>query len=153
MGKCGSKNRRVGETCEGRYLFLTLFYWQIGWVRTTTSRMLDRQGSGWEEDWVSCNCTGVSNQLVLLGGVGYPQYGLESSCPEGVDQNTALLATAAVSSNCPLVWSQLRVAGHRRGGRGHLQGGHPSAGGQEEEGRSGQAGGCHGQDPGPRHVG
>ena len=63
--------------------------------------MLVRQGLVWEEDWVSCNCTGVSNQVAaLLGGVGYPQYGLESSCPEGVDQNTALLATAAVSSNC-----------------------------------------------------
>ena len=29
------------------------------------------------------------------GGGGYGNYGIESTCPEGVNQNTALLATAA----------------------------------------------------------
>ena len=48
--------------------------------------------------------TGVGNTFGLSGGGGYGgggygglnyNYGLESSCPEGVNQNSALLATAA----------------------------------------------------------
>ena len=42
--------------------------------------------------------TGLANNLLDGGGSsGYGQvdYGLSSSCPEGVNQNTALLATAA----------------------------------------------------------
>ena len=98
MGKCGSKNRRVGERLVRGDICFDFFFTQIGLVRTTTSHTLVRLDLGLEGGWVSCNCTGVSNQLtVLLGGLGYNQYGLESSCPEGVDQNTALLATAAVS--------------------------------------------------------
>ena len=42
--------------------------------------------------------TGLANNFLSgVGSAGYGQvnYGLSSSCPEGVNQNTALLATAA----------------------------------------------------------
>ena len=54
-----------------------------------------QQGSQMIQDRV---LTGLANNFLSGGGsAGYGQldYGLSSSCPEGVNQNTALLATAA----------------------------------------------------------
>ena len=54
-----------------------------------------QQGSQMIQDRV---LTGLANNVLSGGGsAGYGQldYGLSSSCPEGVNQNTALLATAA----------------------------------------------------------
>ena len=54
-----------------------------------------QQGSQMIQDRV---LTGLANNFLPGGGsAGYGQldYGLSSSCPEGVNQNTALLATAA----------------------------------------------------------
>ena len=51
------------------------------------------------------------------GAGGYPQYGLDSSCPEGVDQNTALLATAAaIAVGAGVIYRAvtLQQAGRRR---------------------------------------
>jgi len=70
MGKCGSKNRRNSE--------------------------VDRLGKDYDYmGGAGTSGFGMDYNRMGYGGGGYGGYGLESSCPEGVNQNTALLATAA----------------------------------------------------------
>lgn len=67
MGKCGSKNR---------------------------SGPVDRLGKDYDY-LAGAGSSGFGSDYNRNGGYGYGDYGLQSSCPEGVNQNTALLATAA----------------------------------------------------------
>ena len=52
---------------------------------------LDRIFTGQISGFLNGNLAGTQNNNI--------QYGFESSCPEGLDQNTALLATAAAIGN------------------------------------------------------
>ena len=52
---------------------------------------IDRIFTGQISGFLNGNLDGTANNNI--------QYGFESSCPEGLDQNTALLATAAAIGN------------------------------------------------------
>ena len=89
-------------------------------------------------------------------------YGYESSCPEGVDQNTALLATAAAIGNTGKYFIEniyLKCAFYLTcscGCRGDLPRGDAAAGWAAAEAGGGAAAGAGrgelGQAAGPRHA-
>ena len=76
---------------------------------------------GFGGDQRSMACFVDLSSLFAAGGSGYGQgaggYGFESSCPEGVNQNTALLATgAAIAVGAGVIFRAvtLQQAGRRR---------------------------------------
>ena len=70
--------------------------------------------------------TGLANNLGLAGsgsgGYGQVDYGLSSSCPEGVNQNTALLATAAaIAVGAGVIYRAVTLQQGRRKRRGVVE--------------------------------
>ena len=78
------RGQRPGSSGVNRQGFLQGL---VGGEQESVDRIFTGQISG----FLNGNLAGTQNNNI--------QYGFESSCPEGLDQNTALLATAAAIGN------------------------------------------------------
>ena len=85
------RGQRPGSSGVNRQGFLQGL---VGGEQESVDRIFTGQISG----FLNGNLAGTQNNNI--------QYGFESSCPEGLDQNTALLATAAAIGNQMQVCSQ-----------------------------------------------
>ena len=110
MGSCGSKRRRgpggpAQDRIDAAGSLLDYDYYGGG----LSSGMANRQSYGYGN---SGEGPGIGNRQSFLGSTGYG-----SSCPQGVNQNTALLATAAaIAVGAGVIFRAitLQQAGRRR---------------------------------------
>ena len=123
MGSCGSKRRRGGpgpaqDRIDASGSLLDYDYYGGG--------IANRQSYGLGGSVYGNSGMGIANRQSFLGSTGYG-----SSCPQGVNQNTALLATAAaiaVGAGVLFRAITLQQAGRRRRRREARLGGGDSTG-------------------------
>ena len=119
MGSCGSKRRRgpggpAQDRIDAAGSLLDYDYYGGG----LSSGMANRQSFGYSNSGLG---PGIANRQSLLGSTGYG-----SSCPQGVNQNTALLATAAaIAVGAGVIFRAitLQQAGRRRRRDAGVEGG------------------------------